>query len=129
MIGALPTGVRFSGGAGVDAVRLLNFPSASVLDNGAWTDIRAGAKCVSFDAGSVESLTVSGTAAADTYRVAAGALVAVGAASFVINLVGALYGTMFCDVTHYAFLHYADAIRHRHFFSFPLLGIEGQAPY
>ncbi len=62
-------------------------------------------------------------------RAAAGALVVVGAASAVINLVGALYGTMFCDVTHYAFLHYADAIRHRVFFSFPLLGIEGQAPY
>ena len=62
-------------------------------------------------------------------RAAAAALVVVGAASAVINLVGALYGTMFCDVTHYAFLHYADAIRHRVFFSFPLLGIEGQAPY
>jgi hypothetical protein len=62
-------------------------------------------------------------------RAAAGALVAVGVVSFVINLVGALYGTMFCDVTHSAFLHYADAIRHRVFFSFPLLGIEGQAPY
>jgi hypothetical protein len=62
-------------------------------------------------------------------RAAAVALVVVGVASVVINLVGALYGTMFCDVTHYAFLHYADAIRHRVFFSFPLLGIDGQAPY
>lgn len=74
VIGALPTGVRFNGGAGTDAVRLLNFPSASVLDNGIWTDVRAGAKSVSFDSGSVESLSLSGTAAADTYRIAAGAL-------------------------------------------------------
>jgi hypothetical protein len=62
-------------------------------------------------------------------RAVIGALIAIGIASFVINLVGALYGTMFCDVTQHAFLEYADAIRHRHFFSFPLLGIEGQAPY
>lgn len=74
VIGALPTGVRFTGGAGDDSVRLLNFPSAAVLDNGAWTDVRAGVKSVSFESGSVESLAVSGTAAADTYRIAAGAL-------------------------------------------------------
>jgi hypothetical protein len=62
-------------------------------------------------------------------RAAARVLFVVGAASIVINLVGALYGTMFCDVGQYAFLEYADAIRHRHFFSFPLIGIEGVAPY
>jgi hypothetical protein len=62
-------------------------------------------------------------------RAAAAALIAIGVASFVVNLVGSLYGTMFCDVNHYAFLHYADAIRHRVYFSFPLLAIEGQEPY
>jgi hypothetical protein len=62
-------------------------------------------------------------------RAAAAALVAIGVVSFAINLVGALYGTMYCDANTSAFLHYADAIRHRVFFSFPLLGIDGQAPY
>jgi hypothetical protein len=47
-------------------------------------------------------------------------IVAVAAASAIISVVGALYGTMYCDLRRYAFVHYLDAIRHDVFRSFPL---------
>jgi hypothetical protein len=75
VIGTTPKGVKFIGGAGTDSVRLLSLPSANILDNGTWTDVRPAAGAgVSFDAVSVEALTVAGTVAADVYRVAAGAM-------------------------------------------------------
>lgn len=76
VVGTVPAAVKFTGGSGADAVRLMNLPSASLLDNGPWTDVRpaAGGAAVSFDAATVESVTVSGTDAADTYRLSAGAL-------------------------------------------------------
>jgi hypothetical protein len=76
VLGAPTMNVKFTGGTGIDAVRLLNLPSAAVLDNGPWTDVRptGGTSSVSFDAGSVESLNLLGTPAADTFRVSAGAL-------------------------------------------------------
>ena len=60
--------------------------------------------------------------------VAAGALLVVGVESAIVNPTGALYGTMYCDPA-YGFLRYLDAIRRDIFFSYPLLGIEGQLPY
>ncbi len=76
VLGAPTLNVKFTGGPGTDAIRVMNLPSAAVLDNGPWTDIRptGGTAAVSFDAGSMESVAISGTAAADTLRVAAGAL-------------------------------------------------------
>jgi hypothetical protein len=53
-------------------------------------------------------------------RLAAGLVVAVLTLSITINLVGALYGAMYCDVRRYAFLHYLAAIRHGVFRKFPL---------
>lgn len=75
VLGAPTMNVKFTGGPGMDAVRLLNLPSAAVADNGAWTDVRptGGTAALSFDGG-VESLTVLGTGAADIFRVSAGAL-------------------------------------------------------
>ena len=52
----------------------------------------------------------------------------VGVESVVINFVGALYGTMYCDPA-YGFLRYLDAIRQHVFFSYPLLGIDGRLPF
>jgi hypothetical protein len=53
-------------------------------------------------------------------RWAAGVVVLVLAASAAINLVGALYGTMYCDLRRYAFALYLDALRHGFFRRFPL---------
>lgn len=64
-----------------------------------------------------------------SFRRAASALIVVVALyGAVVNVVGGMYGTMFCDPGRFAFLHYVDAIRHRVFYSFPLLGIEGRDP-
>ncbi len=53
-------------------------------------------------------------------RVAAASVGAVALWSMVVNTVGALYGTMFCDLRRYAFAHYLDAIGHGVFRTFPL---------
>lgn len=76
VVGTTPTALKFTGGAGTDSVQLMNLPSASLLDNGSWTDMRPaiGGAAVSFDAASVESVVVNGTDAAETYRLSAGAL-------------------------------------------------------
>ena len=73
VLGTPSRNVKFIGGTGTDAVRLLNFPSTNILDAGTWTDVRptGGTPAVSFDSATVESLNVSGTSAADTFRVAA----------------------------------------------------------
>ena len=58
---------------------------------------------------------------------AAGVLLVVGVGSAIINLVGALYGTMYCD-PGYGFLRYLEGMSRDIFFSHPLLGIDGQLP-
>lgn len=76
VLGAPPVNVKFTGGNGFDTVRLMNLPSAAVLDDGAMTDVRptGGTAAVSFDAASLESLNISGTRGDDTFRLAATAL-------------------------------------------------------
>lgn len=77
VLGTTPLAARFNGGAGTDSVWFGGLPSANVNPNGVLTEVRpvsAGTAGVSFDSGSVESASVSGTGAADTYRLAAGVL-------------------------------------------------------
>ncbi len=76
VLGAPTRGVKFTGGAGTDSVRVMNLPSSSILALGPLTEVRptGGAAAVWFDAGTVESLTVSGSPEADTYQVSTGAL-------------------------------------------------------
>jgi hypothetical protein len=53
-------------------------------------------------------------------------IAAVALVSAAVNLMGALYGTMYCDLRRYAFLHYVEAIRHgllRHFPLAPWLAV------
>jgi hypothetical protein len=45
---------------------------------------------------------------------------AAGAFSALVNLLGGLYGTMYCDLRRYAFAHYLAAIQHRVFREYPL---------
>jgi hypothetical protein len=40
--------------------------------------------------------------------------------SATVNVLGAMYGAMYCDLQRYAFAHYVDAVRHDVFRSFPL---------
>lgn len=53
-------------------------------------------------------------------RWAAAAVVAALAFSAAVNVVGALYGAMYCDLRRYAFAHYVGAIRRGIFRHFPL---------
>jgi len=74
------------------------------------------------------ALGLTGYAHIPYRRAAAVLLLALGCFSATVNVVGAMYGTMFCDPNRWAFAHYADAIRHRVFPSYPLLGIHGRDP-
>ncbi|MCU0704132.1 MAG: hypothetical protein MUF18_09175 [Fimbriiglobus sp.] len=76
VIGAPPRNVSFTGSGGSDGVRLFNFPSASVLEDGPRTSVRPsnGGAGVSFDAATIGWLNIAGTAGTDTYRVSSGAL-------------------------------------------------------
>lgn len=77
VLGTTPLAAKFTGGAGTDSVWFGGLPSASVNVNGSLTEVRpavSGTAAVSFDSTDVESVSISGTDAADTYRVAAGAL-------------------------------------------------------
>jgi hypothetical protein len=53
-------------------------------------------------------------------RVVALAVAVVAAGSAIINLVGALYGAMYCDLSRYAFTHYVAAIGRGAFRTYPL---------
>lgn len=57
----------------------------------------------------------------ERWRSGAAAL-ALGAAvsSAAVNLLGAMYGTMYCDLRRYAFAHYLEAVWHDVFRNFPL---------
>ncbi len=53
-------------------------------------------------------------------RTAAIIIIVVATYSTAVNVLGALYGVMYCDLRHFGFLHYLEAIRHDKFWTFPL---------
>ena len=53
-------------------------------------------------------------------RAAAAVVIAVAAFSGAVNVLGAMYGAMYCDLRRYAFAHYLEAVRHDVFRNFPL---------